>query len=101
MDGLFVVGSMNSILYQEYNSELKAKFVQLAIEGGLLEEQTAKVKKAPNYSLNSLFNLVNLLSGRCGTGPECHPSDTEPNFDLAKNDVFAIRQQLFGAPLKG
>lgn len=44
MDGLFVVGPMNVMLYHQYNSELKTKFVQIAIENGLIEEQSAKVR---------------------------------------------------------
>ena len=43
MDGLFVVGPMNVMLYHQYNNELRAKFVQLAVETGLIEEQAAKV----------------------------------------------------------
>lgn len=47
MDGLFVVGPMNSMLYHEYNSALKEKFVQLAVDNGLIEvEQSAKVRGA-------------------------------------------------------
>lgn len=42
MDGLFVVGPMNVMLYHQYNTELKAKFVQLAKESGLIEEQGLK-----------------------------------------------------------
>lgn len=44
MDGLFVVGPMNVMLYHQYNKELKAKFVQLAVDMGLIEEQIGKVR---------------------------------------------------------
>lgn len=44
MDGLFVVGPMNVMLYQEYNTELNAKFLQLALENGLIDEENAKVR---------------------------------------------------------
>lgn len=43
MDGIFVVGPMNVMLYQQYNSELKEKFTKLAIENGLIDETSGEV----------------------------------------------------------
>lgn len=46
MDGLFIVGPMNVMLYQEYNGELKEKFVQLAKAHGLLDEGSKVCQRA-------------------------------------------------------
>lgn len=44
MDGLFVIGPMNVMLYHQFNRELKEKLIQLACENGLIEEQSSKVQ---------------------------------------------------------
>ncbi|GAB0090824.1 Hermansky-Pudlak syndrome 1 [Sergentomyia squamirostris] len=38
MDGLFIIGQQNIILYQDYNESLREKFVELGKINGLLEE---------------------------------------------------------------
>lgn len=59
MDGLFVVGPMNVMLYHQYNTELKAKFVELAKESGLIEGQSLKASKVekhiPKHPINNLL----------------------------------------------
>ncbi|XP_055694276.1 BLOC-3 complex member HPS1 [Lutzomyia longipalpis] len=38
MDGLFIIGHQNIILYQDYNESLRDKFIELGKANGLLEE---------------------------------------------------------------
>lgn len=60
MDGLFVVGPMNVMLYHQYNSELKANFVQIAIENGLIEKESAKVRELDSPTASQTSSSLSL-----------------------------------------
>lgn len=58
MDGIFVIGPMNVMLYHQFNRELKEKLIQLACENGLIEEQSSKVQEFNYKPGNTLTAII-------------------------------------------